>query len=264
MLAAVASGTVLIVDDDINVADLLTLYLSKEGYRVLRADNGEDGLRLALGPPEPDLVILDIMLPTMDGWEVCRRLRAAASRVPVIMLTARDDDYDKILGLELGADDYVTKPFNPREVVARVRSVLRRIGESIRDSGSREVRHPGLRVSLSDYTVEVSGRQVELTPKETELLWFLASHPDRVFGRDQLLTEVWGYDYTGDARTVDTHIKRVRHKLREAVPGDVTWEIATVWGVGYKFRRERHLQGSESREDGAAGPPPGKGGLPGL
>ncbi len=229
------------------MSDLLSLYLSKEGFAVVRADNGLDGLRLAggagpaaaAGSPAPDLVILDIMLPGMDGWEVCRRLRAA-SRVPIIMLTARDDDYDKILGLELGADDYVTKPFNPREVVARVKSVLRRMGEGVEDK-KREVRHPGLRVSLADYTVEAGGHAVELTPKETELLWFLASHPDRVYSRDQLLREVWGYDYTGDARTVDTHIKRVRHKLREALAasGGAPWEIATVWGVGYKFRKDQ-------------------------
>jgi DNA-binding response OmpR family regulator len=240
-----ASGAVLVVDDDRHVTDLLALYLTKEGFTVTEADNGADGLRLALGPPSPDLVILDIMLPEMDGWEVCRRLRAS-SRVPVIMLTARDDDYDKILGLEIGADDYVTKPFNPREVVARVKSVLRRMGEGLEDK-KREIRHPGLRVSLTDYVTEASGRTVPLTPKETELLWFLASHPGQVFSRDRLLREVWGYDYTGDARTVDTHIKRLRHKLAEGAqpdpgnsgPTGVPWEIATVWGVGYKFQRVR-------------------------
>ena len=251
-----ASGSLLLVDDDPHVTDLLTLYLSKEGFRVATADNGPDGLRLALGPPSPDLVLLDIMLPGMDGWEVCRRLRAT-SRVPIIMLTARDDDYDKVLGLEIGADDYVTKPFNPREVVARVRSVLRRMGENLEDR-RREIRHPGLRVSLTDYTTEAGGRPVPLTPRETELLWFLAGHPGQVFGRDRLLREVWGYDYTGDTRTVDTHIKRLRHKLAGAVqPGDggsgdapeTTWEIATVWGVGYKFQRGRPAA------PGAAGPP---------
>ncbi len=231
------------VDDDKNVSELLSLYLKKEDFRVLLADNGLDGLRLATeGSPAPDLVVLDIMLPKLDGWEVCRRLRAV-SRVPVIMLTARDDDYDKILGLELGADDYVTKPFNPREVVARVKTVLRRMGEGLEDK-RREVRHPGLRVSLADYTVEVDGRAVDLTPKETELLWFLSSHPGQVFSRDHLLREVWGYDYTGDARTVDTHVKRVRHKIGRALEeqGDgsaLPWEIATVWGVGYKFRRDK-------------------------
>ncbi len=238
-----ASGTVLIVDDDRNVTELLTLYLRKEGFRVETADNGADGLRLATeGPPSPDLILLDIMLPRMDGWEVCRRLRAA-SRVPIIMLTARDDDFDKILGLELGADDYVTKPFNPREVVARVKTVLRRIGDGLEEP-KREVRHPGLRVSLADYTVEAGGRAVETTPKETELLWFLAGHCGQVFTRDQLLREIWGYEYTGDSRTVDTHIKRLRQKVRQALADGgsevaPSWEIATVWGVGYKFRRER-------------------------
>ncbi len=232
-----AAGTVLVVDDDKNVTELLSLYLRKEGYAVATADNGPDGLRLATdGPPLPDLVILDIMLPGLDGWEVCRRLRTL-SRVPVLMLTARDDDYDKILGLELGADDYVTKPFNPREVVARVKTILRRMGEKV-DGATREIRHPGLRVSLTDYSVEAGGHPVELTPKETELLWFLASHPGQVFSRDHLLREVWGYDYTGDARTVDTHVKRVRHKVRQGLPaGELPWEIATVWGVGYKFSR---------------------------
>jgi len=236
----VASGTILVVDDDRNITDLLSLYLTKEGYSVMQAGSGPDGLRLASGRPSPDLVILDIMLPGMDGWEVCRRLRET-SRVPVIMLTARDDDYDKILGLELGADDYVTKPFNPREVVARVKSVLRRMGERLEEKKA-EVRHPGLRVSLADYTVEAAGQAVGTTPRETELLWFLAAHPDQVFSRDRLLREVWGYDYTGDARTVDTHIKRLRQKLGQAVSrseAGVDWEIATVWGVGYKFRRGR-------------------------
>lgn len=233
-----AEGTVLVVDDDAHVTDLLGLYLGREGFRVLSAASGDEGLRQATATPGPDLVILDIMLPGLDGWEVCRRLRAV-SRVPVIMLTARDDDYDKILGLEMGADDYVTKPFNPREVVARVRSVLRRLDRAA--AGERaEVRFSGLRVSLTDYAVEAAGRPVQLTPRETELLWFLAVHPNQVFSRDHLLREVWGYDYTGDARTVDTHVKRLRRKLADAV-GDalVPWDITTVWGVGYKFHRRR-------------------------
>lgn len=233
-----ASGIVLVVDDDPNVTDLLTLYLGKEGFRVAVAHSGPEGLRLAEASPRPDLVVLDIMLPGMDGWEVCRRLRAT-SKVPVIMLTARDDDHDKILGLELGADDYVTKPFNPREVVARVKSVLRRLDPD--PAGPRaELSYPGLWVSLAQYTVEAGGRAVAVTPRETELLWFLVAHPDHVFSRDHLLREVWGYDYTGDARTVDTHIKRLRRKLGEAI-GDayVPWDIATVWGVGYKFQRRR-------------------------
>jgi len=241
-VAPTVAGTILIIEDDSNVADVLTLYLSREGFRVLRAEAGDEGLEMALGPTPPDLVILDIMLPGLDGWEVCRRIRAV-SRVPVIMLTARDDDYDKVLGLELGADDYVTKPFNPREVVARVRAVLRRLGERV-EGERREVRYPGLRVSLADYTAEVEGQPADLTPRELELLWFLASHPGQVFSREQLLREVWGYDYTGDARTVDTHVKRLRQKLRAASrvgtgPGSpgLPWEIATVWGVGYKFRR---------------------------
>ncbi len=233
-------GTILVVDDDKNVVELLGLYLGKDGYSTISASTGPEGLAAATGPAKPDLVILDIMLPGMDGWEVCRRIRET-SRVPVIMLTARDEDYDKILGLEIGADDYVTKPFNPREVVARVKSVLRRMGDRVEER-RREVRYPGLRVSLTDYSVEVLGRQVDLTPKEIEVLWFLASHPDQVYGREQLLREVWGYEYAGDARTVDTHIKRLRQKLRDTLTAAnldtaLSWEIATVWGVGYKFRR---------------------------
>lgn len=250
-----AFGRILVIDDDENVTELLSLYLGKEGFSVVTADNGVDGLRLATEQsPAPDLVVLDLMLPGLDGWEVCRRIRAV-SRVPVIMLTARDDDVDKILGLELGADDYVTKPFNPREVTARVKTVLRRIGDTVRGP-EREVRYPGLRVSLTDYVVEAGGRPVVMTPKETELLWFLASHPGQVFSRDQLLREVWGYDYTGDSRTVDTHVKRVRQKVRQALAASASdpagsaapeerlgWEIVTVWGVGYKFRRDREKDG---------------------
>ncbi len=223
---------ILVVEDDPNVAELLRLYLDKAGYEVSLAGDGLEALRLFRGQ-KPDLVILDIMLPLLDGWEVCREIRRE-SDTPVIMLTARGTGGEKVLGFELGADDYVVKPFDPQELVARVRAVLRRTRpESQRE---RIVRYPGLDVDLGQYRVEVDGRAVDMTPKELELLHFLASHPNQVFSREQLLNRVWGYDYLGDSRTVDVHIKRLRKKLE----GDDhhPWRIATVWGVGYKFEVE--------------------------
>lgn len=225
--------TILIVDDEKRVIDLLSLYLTREGYEVITAADGEEALRQAAAQ-KPALVILDLMLPKIDGLEVCRRLRQTSS-IPIIMLTARDDDLDKILGLEMGADDYVTKPFNPREIVARVRAVLRRL--SPQESNTRIIKLPYLEINLSEYKVQVDGKEVPFTPKEIELLWTLASQPGRVFTRDQLLEQVWGYDYVGDTRTVDTHIKRLRHKL--APQPHYPWEIKTVWGVGYKMELKK-------------------------
>lgn len=220
---------ILIVDDEERVLDLLSLYLKKEGYEVVAAHDGEEALNL-FGTRTFDLVVLDLMLPKIDGLEVCRRLRQQ-SNVPVIMLTARDDDVDKILGLEMGADDYVTKPFNPREVAARVRAVLRRLVVNV--ASQKVISFPFLEINLSEYKVMVDNREVSFTPKEIELLWFLASHPGQVFTREQLLENIWGYDYLGDTRTVDTHVKRVRHKL--APQPHYPWEIKTVWGIGYKL-----------------------------
>ena len=224
---------ILIVDDEKRVTDLLALYLTREGYEAITASDGEEALHKA-SLHKPALVILDLMLPKIDGLEVCRRLRQNSS-VPIIMLTARDDDLDKILGLEMGADDYVTKPFNPREIIARVKAVLRRL--SPQELNSRTIKLPYLEINLNEYKVQVDGKEVALTPKETELLWTLASQPGRVFTRDQLLEQVWGYDYVGDTRTVDTHIKRLRHKL--APQPHYPWEIKTVWGVGYKMELKK-------------------------
>ncbi len=223
-----ATGSVLVVEDDPNVAELIRLYLERAGHRVRVAGDGLEALRL-FREERPDLVVLDVMLPYLDGWEVCRQIRREDD-TPVIMLTARGENAEKILGFELGADDYVVKPFDPQELMARVRAVLRRA----RPEAAREqvVRHPGLMVDLSRYAAEVDGRPVALTPKELELLHFLARHPNQVFTREQLLSQVWGYDYPGDSRTVDVHIKRLRKKLEG--PGR-PWRLATVWGVGYKF-----------------------------
>lgn len=222
--------TILVVDDDEHVLDLLQVYLLKEGYRVLGARNGREALEL-FGREHPDLVVLDIMMPELDGVEVCQRIRKT-SRVPIIMLTAKDEDVDKILGLEMGADDYVTKPFNPRELLARIKAVLRRAAEW-EDHPGGLLQFPHLEINPANSEVKVDGNPITCTPKEMQLLATLASNPGRVFTRDQLLEQVWGYEYFGDTRTVDTHIKRLRRKLE--VPGDCPWEIKTVWGVGYKF-----------------------------
>ncbi len=198
---------------------------------MLEAADGEEAVQLHQRY-HPDLVVLDIMLPGMNGWEVCRNLRKQ-HQTPIIMLTARDDDYDKVLGLELGADDYVTKPFNPRELVARVKAVLRRAGDEGDSDNPQEVRFQGLYLNQAQRRCRVDGEEVSLTAKEFDVLWLMATHPLRVFSREQFLQHVWGYDYTGDTRTVDTHVKRLRRKL--AGPEDPGWEIATVWGIGYRF-----------------------------
>lgn len=221
---------VLVADDDEHVLDILDMYLKKEGYKVVFACTGKEAVA-AIGREHPDLVLLDVMMPEMDGFEVCREVRRE-TRVPIIMLTARDEDIDKILGLELGADDYVTKPFNPREVVARVKAVLRRVAD-VPKSAKKPVRHPLLEIDPDRYEVKLDGKKVTCTPKEMELLWYLASNPGRVFTREELLEQVWGYDYFGDTRTVDTHIKRLRRKL--ALEKNYPWEIKTIWGTGYKF-----------------------------
>ncbi len=225
-----AKEKVLIADDDQNICELLRLYLAKEGYDTVLAYDGEAAVA-AFEREKPDLVLLDIMMPKMDGWEVCRRVRAAGA-TPVIMLTAKGETFDKVLGLELGADDYVVKPFDTKEVVARIKAVLRRCAPAAEAAADGVIRYEGLSVDLTRYELKVNGKTVEAPPKELELLYYLASHPNRVFTRDQLLDEVWGFEYYGDSRTIDVHVKRLREKLDP--PGD-RWSLKTVWGVGYKF-----------------------------
>ncbi|MCL2497790.1 MAG: response regulator transcription factor [Symbiobacteriaceae bacterium] len=222
--------TVLVVDDDQHIRELLHLYLSKEGYMVIHAADGDEAIALAL-QHKPALILLDIMLPGRSGFQVCQELRERLT-TPIIMISAKGEEIDKVTGLDLGADDYIAKPFSPREVVARVKAVLRRMAE--RDSGSQEeIRRGNLYLNLTQWIVQVEGHIITLTPKETELLWHLARHANRLFTREQLLQSVWGYEYFGDARTVDVHIKRVRQKL-SVVPA-VGWSIRTIWGEGYKF-----------------------------
>ncbi len=220
---------ILVVDDEQNICELLTLYLVKEGYTVETAGDGEEAVR-KFATFNPDLILLDIMLPKKDGWQVCREVRQS-SNVPIIMLSAKGETFDKVLGLELGADDYVTKPFDSKEVMARIKTVLRRVGNSP-DETRQEVEYHNLYVSLTNYKLVVGGKQVDAPPKEIELLYHLAKNPNRVFTRDQLLDEIWGFKYFGDSRTVDVHIKRIREKL-EGV--SERWAIRTVWGIGYKF-----------------------------
>jgi two-component system, OmpR family, response regulator ResD len=224
---------VLIADDDPQIRELLALYFHKEGFIVIEAADGADTIQKV--QQQPSIVLLDIMMPIMDGLEVCRQIRKA-SQIPIIMLTARAEDEDRIMGLELGADDYITKPFNPREVVARVKAVLRRVPTPAFVAAER-LQFPNLDINIAQYTVTTFGEVVPFTAKEMELLWYLASHPGRVFSRDQLLEAVWGYTYCGDTRTVDTHIKRIRHKI--GAKEDTPWDIKTVWGVGYKFEVQR-------------------------
>jgi len=218
---------ILVVDDDANIADLIRLYLEKETFQVMTVHQGKKALELFYSWT-PDLIILDIMMPQMDGWEVCREVRRVSS-IPVIMLTARGETVDKVLGLELGADDYMVKPFEPKELVARVKAVLRRTGGF---TPKEEVVFANLVINKSDYSILYQGQKMEIPPKELDLLYFLASHPNQVFTREQLLERVWDYEYAGDSRTVDVHIKRLREKLNDPAG---RWEIRTVWGVGYKF-----------------------------
>lgn len=224
---------ILVVDDEKNICDLLSLYLVKEGFETECAQDGLQALE-KFEAGKFDLVILDIMLPGKDGWEVCREIRKT-SNVPIIMLSAKGETFDKVLGLELGADDYVTKPFDSKELVARIKSVIRRTKDTGAESATadtQEVEYENLYVSLTNYKLRVKGADVDAPPKEIELLYHLAKNPNRVFTRDQLLDEIWGFKYFGDSRTVDVHIKRIREKL-EGV--SEKWTIKTVWGVGYKF-----------------------------
>ena len=219
---------VLIVEDDSNIAELVNLYLKKEGYETMVAEDGGKALDL-YRVFRPDLVLLDIMLPVMDGWAVCAKIRETDS-TPIIMLTAKGETIDKVAGLEMGADDYMVKPFEMKELLARVHAVLRRLGDE--EVKARRLTFDGLVINLDSYELEVKGTRIDTPPKELELLFHLASSPNRVFTRNQLLDEVWGFDYFGDSRTVDVHIKRLREKL-EGVSDQ--WSLKTVWGVGYKF-----------------------------
>lgn len=220
---------ILLVDDDPNIRNLVNLYLEKEGFEVEMADRGDTALQMFKTSP-PNLILLDIMLPGMDGLQVCREIRKV-SNIPIIMLTAKDDTFDKVLGLELGADDYVGKPFDMKELVARIKAVSRRFQPA--EPENHALIFPGLTIDISKYSVLYLGRELEMPPKELELLHYLASHPGIVFTREQLLEQVWGYDYFGDSRTVDVHVKRLREKLTDGEK--MGWQIKTVWGVGYKF-----------------------------
>lgn len=221
---------ILIVDDDENICELLNLYLKKDGFDTLIANDSKKAIEYA-EKYSPDLILLDIMLPVLDGWQVCREIRKT-STVPIIMLTAKGETFDKILGLELGADDYITKPFDTKEVIARIKAVLRRVNDNDKQNKIEEVRFDKLTINLTNYELVVNGNQIDTPPKELELIYHLASNPNRVYTRDQLLDEVWGFDYYGDSRTVDVHVKRLREKL-ENVSNE--WSLKTVWGVGYKF-----------------------------
>ena len=222
--------SVLIVEDDRNIAELLQLYLEKEGYAVITAEDGGKGLE-KFRTIKPDLVLLDVMMPVMDGWAVCKAIRAE-SQVPIIMLTAKGETDDKVSGLKSGADDYITKPFEMKEVLARIEAVLRRVNGTPVEKKSRRIDFDKLSIDMDSFELIVDGKKVDTPPKEMELLFFLASSPNRVYTRNQLLDEVWGFDYFGDSRTVDVHVKRLREKL-EGV--SETWSLKTVWGVGYKF-----------------------------
>lgn len=222
------SKDILIVDDDKNICEVIKLYLQKEGYKVTLAYDGQAGVE-AFERNSPALVVLDIMMPRKDGWEVLKQIRKS-SAVPVIMLTAKGETFDKVLGLELGADDYIVKPFDPKEFIARVKAVMRR--SNMHEEENRQISYDDLVIDISNYTVSYKGAIVEMPPKEIELLFFLASHPNKVFTREQLLQQVWDFEFFGDSRTVDVHIKRLRKKLFDQ---GSNWEIKTVWGVGYKF-----------------------------
>ena len=228
---------ILVVDDDKHIAELISLYMMKEGYETREIYDGKEAAA-AVEDFQPDLILLDLMLPGMDGYQVCTEVRKT-SRVPIIMLTAKGETFDKVLGLELGADDYIIKPFETKELVARVKAVLRRYqlpAESAPVGATVQcVEYPDLIINLSNYSVQYCGKNVEMPPKELELLYFLASSPNQVFTREQLLDHIWGYEYIGDTRTVDVHIKRIREKIKD----HANWSIETVWGIGYKFVTRR-------------------------
>ena len=220
----------LVVDDDVNICEMLKLYFENEGYKVKTANDGSEGVQ-AFKLYNPDLVLLDIMMPRKDGWQVCREIREISSK-PVIMITAKGEVFDKVLGLELGADDFIVKPFDMKELSARIKAVLRRYTAHTKNGDDELVKFENIEISLQKYELKLNGKAIDIPPKELELLYFLASNCNRVFTRDQLLDKVWGFDYLGDSRTVDVHVKRLREKL-EGISDK--WSLKTVWGVGYKF-----------------------------
>ncbi len=223
---------ILIVDDDANIAELISMYLTKECYDTRTVGDGEAALK-AFDEYHPDLILLDLMLPGIDGYQVCREIRAR-SNTPIIMLSAKGEVFDKVLGLELGADDYIMKPFDSKEMVARVRAVLRRFQNDTAKEPADEIKcveYPDLVINLTNYSVLYKNQVIDMPPKELELLYFLASSPNQVFTREQLLDNIWGYEYLGDTRTVDVHVKRLREKIKD----HESWRVATVWGIGYKF-----------------------------
>lgn len=230
----ISKQKILIVDDDVNIAELIALYLTKECFDTLIVHDGESAIR-EFNSYQPNLILLDLMLPGIDGYEVCREIRKT-SKVPIIMLSAKGEIFDKVLGLELGADDYIIKPFDSKEMVARVRAVLRRFNPNTDTEIEQKptgdyVAYTDLIINLSNYSVQYLGENIEMPPKELELFYFLASHPNQVFTREQLLDHIWGYEYYGDTRTVDVHIKRLREKIKD----HNDWSLSTVWGIGYKF-----------------------------
>lgn len=235
----VAKQKILIVDDDVNIAELISLYLTKECFDTLMVHDGEEAIA-KFQEYQPNLMLLDLMLPGIDGYEVCREIRKSSS-VPIIMLSAKGEIFDKVLGLELGADDYIIKPFDSKELVARVKAVLRRFHPApqqtpvsqaaVSEQTGDYVSYPDLIINQSNYSVLYYGSTIEMPPKELELFYFLASHPNQVFTREQLLDHIWGYEYIGDTRTVDVHIKRLREKIKD----HTSWSLSTVWGIGYKF-----------------------------
>lgn len=232
---------ILIVDDDVNIAELISLYLTKECFDTLMVHDGEEAIS-SFTTYSPNLILLDLMLPGIDGYEVCREIRKTSS-VPIIMLSAKGEIFDKVLGLELGADDYIIKPFDSKELVARVKAVLRRFHQApapvaeviVPEQSGEYVSYPDLIINISNYSVTYYGNNIEMPPKELELFYFLASHPNQVFTREQLLDHIWGYEYIGDTRTVDVHIKRLREKIKD----HSSWSLATVWGIGYKFDNKK-------------------------
>ena len=228
----VAKNKILIVDDDANIAELISLYLAKECFDTEIVGDGESALR-SVKSYQPDLILLDLMLPGIDGYQVCREVRAS-SDIPVIMLSAKGEVFDKVLGLELGADDYMEKPFDSKELVARAKAVLRRykpVASAPEATKEKYVEYPDLTINLTNYSVTYMGQAVDMPPKELELLYFLAASPNHVFTREQLLDQIWGYEYIGDTRTVDVHIKRLREKIKD----HTNWSLSTIWGIGYKF-----------------------------
>lgn len=228
----VAKQKILIVDDDANIAELISLYLTKECYDTRMVQDGEEALAM-YEQYQPNLILLDLMLPGIDGYQVCREIRAK-SNLPIIMLSAKGEIFDKVLGLELGADDYIMKPFDSKELVARVKAVLRRYQPAKPEAAAANIKcveYPDLTINQTNYSVVYHGKAVDMPPKELELLYFLASSPNHVFTREQLLDQIWGYEYVGDTRTVDVHIKRLREKIKD----HANWKITTIWGVGYKF-----------------------------